>query len=154
MKKQLIISFFFLFFAVFANAQMHKETREKIKSLKIAFITEQLNLSTKEAEQFWPIYNDYDERQHVLRSKQRVTFRKMVDKNGKIDSITEQQAKELIALKLDSDKQLLEVQKDFTRKISQVITYKKMVQLQIAEIEFGRNLMRKYRKMRSDSKDK
>ena len=37
------------------------ETRaEKIQSLKIAFITQKLQLTTDEAEKFWPVYNQYD----------------------------------------------------------------------------------------------
>ena len=33
---------------------------EKIQSLKIAFITQKLQLSAGEAEKFWPVYNQYD----------------------------------------------------------------------------------------------
>ncbi len=33
---------------------------EKIQALKIAFITQKLNLSSDEAQTFWPIYNKYD----------------------------------------------------------------------------------------------
>jgi hypothetical protein len=31
----------------------------KLESLKIAYITNRLNLSPEEAQRFWPIYNDY-----------------------------------------------------------------------------------------------
>ncbi|SRR5579871_258136 len=34
---------------------------EKIESLKIAYLTKQLNLSPEEAERFWPVYNKYTE---------------------------------------------------------------------------------------------
>ena len=32
--------------------------REKIKELKTAFFTQELNLDKKKAQQFWPIYNE------------------------------------------------------------------------------------------------
>ncbi len=32
---------------------------EKIKALEIAYITKQLNLSSEEAEKFWPVFNKY-----------------------------------------------------------------------------------------------
>ncbi|WP_340154759.1 hypothetical protein [uncultured Winogradskyella sp.] len=43
--------------------------REKIKTLKIAHITEQLDLSKSEAEKFWPIYNANEEAKDKLRTE-------------------------------------------------------------------------------------
>jgi hypothetical protein len=34
---------------------------EKLASIKIAYLTKQLNLSPEEAERFWPVYNKYTE---------------------------------------------------------------------------------------------
>ena len=43
------------------KAQEGDDTRaEKIQALKIAFITNKLQLSPDEAEKFWPVYNQYD----------------------------------------------------------------------------------------------
>ena len=52
---------------VSAQPQERKEMKEKIKTMKIAFITEKLDLSTSEAEKFWPIYNAFDKAQMKLR---------------------------------------------------------------------------------------
>lgn len=35
--------------------------QERMQALKIAFITKALNLTSDEAQKFWPIYNAYDE---------------------------------------------------------------------------------------------
>ena len=35
------------------------EKRERIKALKVAFITEKLELTESEAQKFWPIYNTF-----------------------------------------------------------------------------------------------
>lgn len=61
MKKILLIILFFLsgFSALFAQ-ERNEDNLEKIKALKIAFITQKLNLSAEEAEKFWPIYNQYE----------------------------------------------------------------------------------------------
>ncbi len=43
------------------KAQDENDTRaEKIQALKIAFITQKLQLTTDEAQKFWPVYNQYD----------------------------------------------------------------------------------------------
>ncbi len=54
---------------------------DKIKALKIAFITEKLNLSEKEAQQFWPIYNSYHEDMSNLK-RQAYNTRKNIDINA------------------------------------------------------------------------
>jgi hypothetical protein len=45
----------------FVKAQDDKDKRdEKIQALKIAFITQKLELSSDEAQKFWPVYNKYE----------------------------------------------------------------------------------------------
>ena len=41
--------------------------REKIKTLKVAFITERLDLSSSEAETFWPAYNAHQKQMNSFR---------------------------------------------------------------------------------------
>ena len=43
------------------NAEAQKADGSRIETLKIAYITQKLNLSTEEAEKFWPVYNKYME---------------------------------------------------------------------------------------------
>jgi len=59
------IKFLFLFVAIFISTNNYSQNRKKInknrvKAHKIAFITDQLNLTAKEAEVFWPIYNAHE----------------------------------------------------------------------------------------------
>ena len=58
----------FLFVALFLGVTVvtvaqdddgNKEGAGRIEALKIAFLTKKLNLSTEEAQKFWPIYNQY-----------------------------------------------------------------------------------------------
>ena len=48
---------------------------DKIKSLKIAFITERLNLSSEEATVFWPVYNEHEATLEELRIRERNEIR-------------------------------------------------------------------------------
>jgi hypothetical protein len=60
MKKYLLILFLALGGFSVAKAQNGGESRaEKIQSLKIAFITQKLQLTPEEAQKFWPVYNQY-----------------------------------------------------------------------------------------------
>jgi Skp family chaperone for outer membrane proteins len=127
------------------NAQKHtKESKEKIKALKVSFITEELNLSSNEAQKFWPIYNKYDEEQYRLKNKLRSELKKLL-KSDVIDKLTEQEAENLVTLKLETDKKLFDLNKEYVTKFKKIISYQKIIKLQVVEMEFTRKLMRKYR---------
>ena len=42
---------------------------ERLNAYKIAFYTKRLNLSSREAEKFWPVYNEYQEQKNLLHSQ-------------------------------------------------------------------------------------
>lgn len=56
MKKYLLLLFVIL---IAPFAQTKAQNGEKIQALKIAFITQRLQLTPQEAQQFWPIYDQY-----------------------------------------------------------------------------------------------
>jgi hypothetical protein len=62
MKKYLLILFVVLgsFSGVRAQDPGDETRADKIQALKIAFITQKLQLTSDEAEKFWPVYNQYD----------------------------------------------------------------------------------------------
>ena len=61
MKKfVLLLTIFFSGFTTLYSQDLRDTRAEKVQALKIAFITQKLNLSTDEAQKFWPIYNQYD----------------------------------------------------------------------------------------------
>ena len=64
MKHILIL---FLLIATTASAQRG----DKIKAYKTAFLTESLELTSDEAEKFWPIYNAHEEKLRTLRKQER-----------------------------------------------------------------------------------
>ena len=120
-----------------------KRNPEKIKSLKIAYITEHINLSTKEAQAFWPIYNEYEEKREALRKKSHKEIR------SKLKNATELSEKESILI-LEKHLTLKakegELDKTFIREINKVISSKKTLLLIYTREEFKRKLINEYRK--------
>jgi len=62
MKKYLLI----LFVMLGALSRAKAQDGEKIQALKIAFITQKLQLTPDEAQKFWPVYNQYDNEIHNI----------------------------------------------------------------------------------------
>ena len=50
------------------NYQQRPNT-ERVKAVRVALLTEKMSLSTEEAEKFWPVYNDYEKEQKMIREK-------------------------------------------------------------------------------------
>ncbi|XVJ66567.1 MAG: hypothetical protein HEQ40_10570 [Lacibacter sp.] len=59
--KQIFTLLFFVtaVTATYAQEQPDPKAEEKIKAMEVGYISQKLNLSTEEAQKFWPIYNDY-----------------------------------------------------------------------------------------------
>ena len=55
MKTYIIL--FFTFISLASFAQKKDKKFEKLKALKTGYISNELNLTSNEAEKFWPIYN-------------------------------------------------------------------------------------------------
>ncbi len=65
--NKIILTLFLLISGISFGQQ--KPDWEKIKSLKVAFITEKLSLTSKEAQSFWPVYNEFEEKRDALTKK-------------------------------------------------------------------------------------
>lgn len=116
--------------------------REKIKTLKVAFITERLDLSSSEAEAFWPTYNAHEKLKNSFRRTERSEIRA---KLNNIDAISNQEAEELLdkSIKLEEEKR--KERKSFLSKMKKIITAKKTILLIKAEEDFKRQLIKQYR---------
>lgn len=127
------------------TAQNKRENSDKIKALKATFITNELNLTAKEAQKFWPVYNTHNDKLHKLREELRKTMGKQIRAVNGIENMSEATAKKLINFKMATDKKIYEEEKQMTKALSEVISHKKIIKLQMAELDFRRKLISKLR---------
>lgn len=118
------------------------KSREKIKALKVAYLTEHLELSSQEAQEFWPVYNEYESKRNELRKKQWVEIKSKLKDVG---SLNEQEAQSLLSTYLKIEEEEEELEKDFLNKVSKVISAKKTLVLMRSEEDFKRQLIKQYR---------
>lgn len=151
MKNLLLLTFLLVAFNFSTQGQDNrKESREKIKALKVAYLTEKVALTKEEAQKFWPIYNTFDKKEHELKREIRSKMRQAYDHKKEFGEVSETESKELIQSKLRIDKELQLLEEKFIKDLSGIITYQKILKLQVAEMDFGRKLMRKYRNKKDD----
>ena len=141
MKKYTLTLIMALVSAV-AIAQGRPDRTEHIKSLKIAFITNELQLTADEATKFWPIYNAYEEKQHELRRTRMAGFFK---RGESIDKMSEKEAEVVLSQMEKSEDELHTLRKKFIANLKTVISPVKIIKLRKAEEDFNRDLLRQYR---------
>ena len=143
--KKLTILIYLVFISIPLSAQPtgRKEMKEKIKTMKIAFITEKLDLSSTEAEKFWPIYNAFDNSQMKLRhEKLRAIKNELKDQ---IDTITDEVALMKLNELLAAEAELNALKQTCHVKLKNVISSKKILLLKISEEGFNRQMMKRLR---------
>lgn len=134
-----------LFFSAMVFYGQGKPDHDKIKSLKIAFITEQLALTSKEAEAFWPVYNTYQADRDTLRKKEHEEIRQ---KLKEIESVSQKEANDLLNRYLALEEEEEELDKTFLKRLSKIISARKTLLLLKTEDDFKRKLIREYRHKR------
>jgi hypothetical protein len=113
MKKFILI----LLFSSASFAMAQEDPADKIQALKIAFISQKLQLTTDEAQKFWPVYNNYE-----TDMRQALTNRK--------DNV------------LENDEKLLNVRKRFKPEFEKILGQPRVNKFFGAEREFRGVLMK------------
>ncbi len=120
-------------------AQDHRGRSEQIESIKVAFITSKLDLTSDEAQKFWPIYNNYQkEFLEILKKKREARYKKDVDPN------------ETISADLTYESKMLELKKKYRKLYAKAIPPQKILALYKAESEFREHLYKQLKNRRKN----
>ncbi|MDZ7604035.1 MAG: hypothetical protein U5K79_00270 [Cyclobacteriaceae bacterium] len=121
----------------------NKEAMDKIESARIALITERLGLTPDQAEKFWPLYREYNQQRRLLREEFR-NARQSVDR----DALTEEQSKELMKKALEMKQRELNLENEYSQKMTQYISAQQMLQLRGAEHDFQQMVLKRIQNQR------
>ena len=152
MKKNILLLLFLLIGNLVTQAQTRKGDSEKIRAFKVAFLTEKLDLTEKEAEKFWPLYNVYDKKMMQLYRDERRSIKKRIMVDGGLDNLSESESKQIIEKINAVSKEQYETKNEFYSKLTKILPYKKILRLEVAEYEFHRKLIRKLKGERKEAK--
>jgi hypothetical protein len=112
--------------------------REKIKELKTAFFTQELNLDKKKAQQFWPIYNEYESNLHDLRKREHRDL-------PNLECISEGDAKDMLDEYVAIEKQDYLLKQKLFDDLKKIMTSQEIIKLHKLEDEFHKKLIKEYR---------
>src|SRR5690554_1408061 len=145
--KTTAIYFLLLLMSFPALAQMDGKppyNKEKLESAKVAFITQRLDLSPGQAEKFWPLYHQHNERKWQLMKN----IKDLLDFDAEIN---ETKALELIDQKFKMEQQLLDLEKTFIKDITKIISPVQAIKLGDVNRDFARHIYRMQKRKKNPS---
>ena len=99
-------------------AQNDRQDATRLQAYKIAFLTRKLNLTTEEAQKFWPIYNKYEAELRAAR----------MERAGKKE--------------IETEEKILNIRKKYNGEFEKALPREKVDQLFKSEREFGNMVQR------------
>ena len=140
MKKIAIIVLSMTFtFSAFSQ-QMRDKIEQKVNIQRIAFLTQRLSLTETEAQQFWPIYNEFTDKLQQIR--------KPVKPEKPFDEQADADVEKMITAQFDRESRETDLKKEYFIKLKKVISVKKIAKLYKAEKDFRGELVKQLQDMR------
>ena len=141
MKKLLILILTVASSAQFAFTQeaLEPSKREKLQSLKVAYLTEELNLTPEEAQAFWPLYNELESKMKAIRKAQREN-RISTKKNH--ETMSDKELAASIDRELEYEQQELNLKKEYNVLFKKILPIRKVAKLHASEQGFRKELLR------------
>lgn len=121
-----------------AVAEYHASI-ETINSHRVAYLSKRMALTTAEAQVFWPLFNEYNDKVDALRAQRR----KLVSHYHQYGiSYSNEQALEFAKKSIDLQAQVYEVKNQFLQRLVRVLSPQKIAAFFEAEDGFKQYLLR------------
>ncbi|OFX18581.1 MAG: hypothetical protein A2033_14995 [Bacteroidetes bacterium GWA2_31_9] len=138
---KLLAYIFILQFTICSAFSQNNQTnrKEKLKAMKVAFITEKLDLSSDEAQKFWPVYNEYDKAREELMKDRKSLMKSCKDETT---VLTDKEAEELADNFIKHETDEAKLMEEYHTKFKKVLSSQKLIKLYQAERQFKNHLLK------------
>lgn len=116
------------------------QAQDRIRALKVAFITDKLKLTPEESEKFWPVYNQYEAEHKRIRQKYRP--------DQDINTLSDQEVERAMLDRFEMEEELIKLKRDYFQRMKGFMAVRKIALLQRSEQEFNKELLRRVQETR------
>jgi len=124
---------FVCLFGVSLFAQPGEQGKAKVEAQKVAYITNRLDLTTEEAAEFWPVYNQFQ--------KDRKAINRKYKRKQRIENMSDAELENQMMSNFKKDQELLDLKKTYFEKLKKVLSIRKIATLHVAEREFKTTIL-------------
>lgn len=127
---------------VLAQGKLTDEKRKEFEAQKVAFFTQELDLSPVEAASFWPLYNEMQKKIRKVEGD----IRKGYNEARETKNLTEKDYETAIRKVLDAEREMIDIKTEYYVAMLKVLPASKLWKLNEAERKFHRQLFDKLRR--------
>jgi hypothetical protein len=137
MKRDIII---LIFLAIFPLIQVTAQNPnlEKLNAYKIAFFTRRMNLTSQEAEKFWPVYNEFQDKRNAIQTERQALNRNF---NQNELNMTEKELIEAGDKHVSLQVQEASLAQEYHKKFKEILAPAKIIRLYQAENQYRLQLL-------------
>jgi len=117
-----------------------QERGERIHSLRVAFITDKLQLTPDESEKFWPVYNQYEAELKRIRQKYKG--------DQDLSIMSDEEVERSLTDRFEMEEQIIKLKRDYFQRMKSFLAVRKIALLQRSEQEFNRELLKRIQEVR------
>ena len=126
MKKLILLILLYAGLAIPTIGQDDQKEAGRLQAYKIAFLTKKLNLTSEEAQKFWPIYNKYEAELRSARREGRASKKE-----------------------IETEEKILNIRKKYNGEFEKALPKEKVNELFKSEREFGNSVQREMMERRN-----
>ncbi|MGQ7870828.1 hypothetical protein [Sunxiuqinia sp. sy24] len=115
---------------------------QKIRAEKIAFLTTKLELTPDEAQKFWPVYNEFEEKRFDIHMQRRHMERQTMDE---LEGLNENELKKISNDFIGLFQKEADLMKEYNDKFFKALPAKKVVKFYDMENDFRSHMLKEYR---------
>jgi len=121
---------------------------EQIQVERIAYLTEKIGLTAEEAQLFWPVYNEMDNKRTAMFEERAAIIQKFMNESAKMnDKQLDEHLNRLVAIQ----QQEMALPAEYDAKFRKVLPARKVMNLYVAEMGFRNYLLQTIRNRRQES---
>ena len=149
--KQLIICISIMVFGASVvlaqgpGADRRAAVQDRVEAQRVAFITQKLELTVDESATFWPVYNEFRQKQKEMRES--------ISPGKTLRQLNDAEAQELINAQLDLEAELVTLKRTYFSRLSTVVPARKLVRLAAIEQQFSREVLNMLRQRQQGNKN-
>jgi hypothetical protein len=118
-----------------------ERVQNRVEAQRIAYITNRLQLTPEEAQQFWPLYNQFVQQRNAIRAQNAG----MPNLKGGVDNLTDADIEKVMLAEMDKQGKELELRKEYFQKLRKVLSIRKIFKLYRSEKDFNSEILKELR---------
>lgn len=141
----------FIFGQIEQPPLLSPEKRKELEGMKVAYLTNQMDLTPEEAQVFWPVYNQYRDEMDAHRAEGREKHMRFKESQAEL---SDAELIKQMEYKFDHEREAIAIEERYFKQFTEILSPQKIIIMMDAEEGFKRELLKRVRGRRQEGRGK